>query len=399
MTIHRSLWLLLLAVIMMPACAGPPTDSPSQSYRLPFEFEGGHIYLRASLNGAPSRWFILDSGSPYTIVTQTQAQSLGLKSQGPVKIKGIGAQKVPAALASGVTVNLAGVYWDTSQVLVVPPSFFAPLRQYFGRDFSGIIGADLFKQFVVELNYQTETIRLYNPGGFRYQGAGNKIPLKLLKQKPYVQGKMQLAPNQSFKGQLLIDLGSGAALDINEPVTPQIHKWLSRQTALPRLTLGVGGEKAVHIGRMQQFQIGDLTIESPITEFSLGTPKRQQKISGRLGNQIFSQFQVTLDYAHKHLILEPLAQKKMQYDMSGLWLKTEGKPFKQIWVDRVFANSPATKAGLQVGDRILAIDNQTELSLNKARDYLKGPQNTVRKLKIQRANKTLNIQLTLRSLI
>ena len=391
--------------LLLPSCTlvSPPSPSKnlSPTQRVPFEYEGGHIYLQASLNGSPLRWFILDSGSTHTLINQSQAQSLGLKSQSTVEIKGIGTKKTPATLSSGVAFNLAGVTWASPEVLVVPPSFLTPLQQYFGREFSGIIGADLFEQFVTKVDYSEQVLHLSDAQTYRYQGTGDKIPLKLRKGKPYIQSTLWPSSDQSFKSQLLVDLGSAAALDINEPVTPKLHQWLSQTPALPRLTLGAGGEKAVRIGRIQQLQIGNLKLEKPITEFSLGQPRPQKKISGRIGSQILSQFQVTLDYQRKHMILESPSQKKgaSHYDMSGLWLKTQGKPFDQVWVDRVFANSPAATEDIRAGDRILAINNQPveKFSLAQVRSQLKQPSQV--ELQIQRQQKKLTVKLTLKPLI
>lgn len=398
---------LLLAVpVLLSSCdllpSQPPSLSQSQAKRLPIELEGGHIYLQASLNSAPPEWFILDSGSTHTLIGQSQAQSLGLKPQSSVQIKGVGDRKISATSSSGAAFDLSGINWNSSELLVVSPSFFAPLQQYFGREFSGIIGADLFEQFVVEVDYAEQTLRLSDSKTYRYRGDGYKIPLKLRKGKPYVEGVLQPASGQPIESQLLVDLGSGAALDINEPVSPKVHQWLSQTPSLPRLTLGVGGEKAVRIGRIQQLQMGDLKVKQPITEFSLEHPPRpQQKLSGRIGSQILSPFRITLDYGRKHMILEPQAQPPpINYDMSGLWLKTQGRPFDQIWVERVFENSPAAEADIRAGDRILSIDRQpvSELSLNQVRQRLKITGQTVQ-LQIQRQQQTLPVQLTLKSLI
>ncbi|MGB7414384.1 MAG: aspartyl protease family protein [Thermosynechococcaceae cyanobacterium] len=390
---------LPLLLLLLTACSSNPASSSRSvpAYRVPFEVAGEHIYLNVSLNGTSPRWYALDSGSQYTIVSQSQAAELALTPQQNIQIKGIGTKLIPATVASGVTLTLAGANWSTSEVVAMPPSFFSSLQQYLGREFSGIIGSDFFDRFVVEVDYTTQTIHLYDPKTYRYQGTGQQIPLMFNRQKPYVTGTVQVAPQQQFKGQFLIDLGSGSALDLNEPLTTQVFEELSRQPALPRVTLGVGGEKKVQIGRMQRLEIGDLSINAPITEFSLDQPPKQQKISGRIGGEILSQFRVILNYKRKRLILEPQSPGKTDYDMSGLWLKTEGPPFKQVLVDQVFAKSPGAVAGMKVGDRILSIDAQQNLSVSQVREHLRSP--GVRQLQIQRDGQKQQIQLQLKPLI
>lgn len=390
---------LWTVALLLPACAAPSLNPP-QVYRVPFELDGGHIYLNVSLDNTLPRWFILDSGSAYTLVNQSQAQALDLAPQKSIQIKGVGEQRIPATLATGTTFNMAGVTWNSEQVLVAPPKFYTPLQQYFGREFSGIIGSDLFETFVVEVDYGAQMLHLHDPGTYRYQGTGYKLPLLLRKQKPYVKGTIQLGAQKRFKSLLLLDLGSGSALDINEPVTPKVHQWLSRQPSLPRVTVGAGGEKPVQVTRMEALELGKLTIPNPITEFSLEQPSRQQRMSGRVGGQIFRHFRVILNYARKRLILEPQPQATFEtdYDMSGLWLKSGGTALDQVWVARVFPKSPAAEAGMKKGDRILSIDNQPASALNQVRQLLKGPNNAVRRLQVQRAEETLSIQLTLKDM-
>jgi hypothetical protein len=401
MRMWLSTYRLLLILLFLPACTTSPFgESPlkqSPSYRLPFELEGGHLYLNVSLNGTSPRWFAVDSGSKHTIVSQVQAAALGLQSQGNIQVKGVGEQLIPATVMSGVTLTLAGASWDSSDVIAMPASFFSSFQQYLGRDFSGIIGSDFFDRFVVEVDYADQTIRLYEPKTYQYQGTGYQIPLKFLKEKPYVNGKIQFASRPPFKGLLLVDLGSGAALDLNEPLTTEVYQGLSQQRSLPRVTLGVGGEQTIRVARMQSLEMGDLKIDAPVTAFTLEQPPRQQKMSGRIGGQILSQFRVILNYKRKRLILEPQAPEKTHYDMSGLWLKTKGAPFEHILVDQVYEPSPAAAAGMQVGDRILSIDAQSNLPLSQVRDRLRRP--GLRRLLIQRGDQKIPIQLTLKPLI
>ncbi|NEO37664.1 MAG: PDZ domain-containing protein [Moorea sp. SIOASIH] len=413
MPMGRYLWLLMIAVSMPASFVGlqrlvdityesSATIQPL-SYQIPFDYYGDHIYLPISVNGSQPRWFILDSGAADTFISQDYAQSLGLQPQGRLDIVGIGPVRLNATFARGVTFNLTGIQWSDAQVVIAPEEFFLPLARYFGQDFSGVIGYEFFEQFVVEIDYDNQIIHLHDPKTYRYSGSGERMPLKLVNQKPYLKTTLMLAPGLSVNSHLLIDLGSGSALDLRGKLIDENPEIASAENTLASFTLGVGGEEKIHVGRLESLQLGKLTIDHPITAFSLGKGNQRSALSGRIGNDILRRFNVILDYTHKQMILEPNARfsEPYEYDMSGLWLGAEGQEYDIFRIDKVFQNSPAARAGLQVGDLITHVDSQpvTELTLEQVRQLLMNQGGQIRLLSIQRGDDSLQFHIKLERLI
>ena len=381
--------------------AEPTANFDQLAYQIPFDFYGGHIYLPVSVNGSRQRWFILDSGAADIFLSQEQARALGLQPQGRLEIAGIGPRRLPAAIARSVTFNLAGVQWLDPQVVIAPPAFFSRLERYFGRDFSGLLGSELFERFVVEIDYQSRTLQLYEPKTYRYSGPGQVLPLKVANNKPYIKVNVTLTPAMTTEGTLLIDLGSGSALDLWGKSIDD-YPQLAANT-LDRLTLGVGGEQPIRVGRVESLQLGGLTVEQPITTFPQNPSQGRAALTGRIGQKILQRFKVILDYPHQRLILEPAASltEPHEYDMSGLWLGAEGQNYEVFKVDRVFADTPASKAGLRLGDLITHVDGKpvTELTIAQVRQLLMSGDGQVRWLRIKRGNETLKVRLQLSRLI
>ncbi|NJM67920.1 MAG: S41 family peptidase [Acaryochloris sp. RU_4_1] len=77
--------------------------------------------------------------------------------------------------------------------------------------------------------------------------------------------------------------------------------------------------------------------------------------------------------------------------LSGIGIHIEqSKEMDAITIVKLLPNAPALKAGLKVGDRILAIDNNSTevMDLKTASDLIQGESNTTVKLRISRAGQT-----------
>jgi S1-C subfamily serine protease len=166
---------------------------------------------------------------------------------------------------------------------------------------------------------------------------------------------------------------------------------------------GAGGTTAGEIGRVASVQLGSFVLKDVITMFSkdkagmLADPS----LAGNIGAQIVNRFRVTLDYRAKRIILEPAATFTYSFDAAfgGLALRAEGPGYRLFRVTELLEDSPATDAGIQVGDVITAIDGTaaSALTLSGIREMFEKPVSY--SLSLQRGNQSLTSILTPRRLI
>ncbi|MGB7923142.1 MAG: aspartyl protease family protein [Pyrinomonadaceae bacterium] len=410
---RRIVLMMLLAVsVSTVAQAQPGRARPNQSHvaaavqsvhRIPFEFYANHIYVEVRVNGSQSSWFILDSGAPDTYITEEQAKALGLKLGGSLGVTGTGQERLKASYVKGARYSLSGIELSDGQSVAVPRSFFLPLESSFGKSFSGIIGYELFDRFVVEVDYAARTINLYEPKNYRYSGSGEIIPLILNGNKPYVNAMLTPLSGASIASRLHVDLGSSGTLGLNWNFVESNNLVGSAREMIESFNLGVGGETKTLVGRVKSLRLGRLTIESPITSFSLAHGRGVRSDSaGRIGNRILRRFKVILDYSRKQMILEQGADSAQtyEYDMSGMFLLAEGQDFKLFRVHKLVPNSPAAEAGLRAGDIITNVDNQpaADLTLERVRQIFTQEGQTPL-VSIKRGQETLHLRLRLRRLI
>jgi C-terminal processing protease CtpA/Prc len=90
-----------------------------------------------------------------------------------------------------------------------------------------------------------------------------------------------------------------------------------------------------------------------------------------------------------------------EFDMSGLFIKAEGRDLRIFKVYKVFRNSPGFEAGLQESDFIESIDNRpaASMSFEQIRQMFKQEAGKEYLLSIKRGNKKLRTKMKLRRLI
>jgi len=73
----------------------PPAPAPDDTFFLtrqpetvPFDFENKHIIFETQVNGQPPMWFLMDTGSNYSIINEPQVEKFHLKSYGGLKTEG-----------------------------------------------------------------------------------------------------------------------------------------------------------------------------------------------------------------------------------------------------------------------------------------------------------------------
>lgn len=402
----RSLWagvcLGFWVGLTSAGCRGlqssPPPTAP---YQVTLEFEGGHLYVPVGINGTQPRPFLLDTGSAVHLVSQTYGQDLGLQPSTTQVLTGIGPQKTTVGVVPNLLMTVAGLSWGNG-ALVTPTSLDVTLSQNLGRPFHGLLGPDLFKQFAVEIDYQSQRLQLFPPKAYRPSPQAQVLPLQIRNNKPYLPVEVQMPDGQIQSGQVLLDLGSSGGLDLRGKLFQDNPEWIRQAKPVPRQIMGVGGLEAVQVGRIPQLKLGSITLTQPITEF-VADPSQDDSVRGlrgRIGNQILQRFKVTLNYPKNQVIFEPLAStfQPFETDMSGLQLATVPHG-NSLQIMTVYPNSPAERQGLQVGDRLLAVNGQESPRLAEARSQFQSGPGRSFTLKIQRGDRILTVPLTLQRLI
>ncbi len=365
------------------------------STTIPFELINNHIYVQVGLNGKGPFRFLCDTGGS-NILTPDAVKTLGLKSEGALQGRGVGEKSEDFGLTKIGHLEMGGVTLSDQVFAVFDPAALAEVE---GLLIQGLVGYEVFKRFVVEVDYENSRLTLTLPSAFSYEGKGTVVPFKFNGQIPQVDGEIDGVP-----GKFDIDTGSRSSLTILAPFAEKNNlkaRWRPKVEAVTGW--GVGGPARGLVGRAVLVKLGNVAVENPLTEISVQTKGAftDPYVAGNVGGGLLKRFNIIFDYDRHQLIFERNANFSLpdDYDRAGIWLNLVGGVFK---VMNVVAGGPAAEAGLKEGDSILAIDGKTPavLSLAAARTMFKSsPPGTKVKLLVSSGGKKEELTITLRDLI
>jgi hypothetical protein len=407
MMISKRLIALVLFLVFGAAGASPRIVPAAQKAPdpvvIPFELVTRHILIRVKINNSGPLWFIFDTGDKVAIVDLQRAKSLGLTLQGEVNVGGAGAGTLKGSTVRDASLTVIGVEGNLQPVLLAIP--LAGLEPRFGHDIDGIIGADFIKQFVVEIDYPARVLRLHDKNKFVYAGSGEILPLTFVHGgHPIIDAEVTATGRLPVKGRFVLDFGSGASLALHRPFVEQHSLPAPSQKTIRLIGAGgAGGKIAGRSGRVAELRIGKFQIDNPLTLFSEDKSGAfaSSEIQGNIGAMILSKFKALLDYGRDRIILEPNASLKdpIAPASNGLKIIAEGSDYKMFRIEELLEDSPATEAGLQKDDVVVAVDGHpaAELTLSSLNETLEKP--VPHKLAVRRGVQTVQVTLTPRRLV
>jgi clan AA aspartic protease (TIGR02281 family) len=385
--------LFVPGAIAAPLAATPQNAAPADSGRtvtVPFQLEGGHIYLEAKVNGKKGR-FVLDSGAGATVLTPEGAKRLELPLSDQ-KIRANGAGAVQASLTKIEKLEIGGAKMRDDFVVVLP---LPPQLKV-----DGLLGYGFFSKFIVTLDYEKRQLTLAYPDGYQEPTSTTSLKLELQNNIPFIAGEVDGIP-----GLFRLDTGSNAALSLFAPFVEENglrNKYKPRiETVVGR---GVGGLLYGDLVRIPSLKLGDVEVRSLITDLSRQTTGAffDKKIAGNIGSEVLHRFTVTFNYPGKKLYLTPnrLYKDPFPQGRSGLGVDLQDNDYVVI---AVVPDSPATEAGLKVGDVVLALDGVgvNKLKSTGIQESFRRPAGTTVELLVRSApdEKPRKVTLTLRDLL
>jgi hypothetical protein len=378
-----------------------------KSIKIPFKLVHNLIIIPVQINDSKPLNFILDSGVKNTLITHLHfSDSLSLNETGRIVIQGLGTgHEIEAIYSAGNTMRMPGIKGDKHQVYVLMEDVFN-LSTRMGMPVHGIIGYDIFRNFIVKINYSSKTLTLYRPDTKLPVPKGGEVyPLMIENTKAYVEARVRQYNGDSINVKLVIDTGASHSLSLYLPTDKRLQ--LPPKVMEAYLGRGLSGDIKGKIGRLHGFMLGkyelqDLPASYPDEE-SIRLALNLANRNGNLGSDILKRFTVIFDYPHQRMML--VANKKYRepfyHNMSGFEISTPLPGANFYIVSHVIEDSPAKLSGLEPGDQLININGRDckELALEEVLQLFDSKPGRKLRVKLKRDSKLLNVEMVLQSRI
>jgi hypothetical protein len=394
-----SLALAMLIAVAESSASGasavgcPVSGAPAAT--IPFTVIGDHIYTNGTVNGTGPYRFIVDTGGVNLIDTGL-VKPLSLKITGSEMGHGVGAEAVESGKTTIHQLKIGDATFTDQKFYTFD---FHELYRGGGVEIAGMVGASLFRQYVMCVDFSRQVIELIDSARFDLRDAGTPLRMSMKDSEITISGRFDGAP-----GIFEIDTGSSATLTLNSPFVAR-HKLLGKfSKQVETLSSGVGGSTQAFTVRGRSLVLGSTQIDNPITKLSVSSKGQlaRRDLDGTIGIGALKRYIVTFDFPGKRLFLKPYQPAPADldtYDRSGLGIEIEPAGFRVVSVGK---GTPAAEAGLHLGDVIVAVDGQAAagITLPAMRDQLReSPAGAVVTLGIKSEDKVRSVRLTLRDLL
>lgn len=392
----------------------------AQGFKLPkdkkfekinFEMINNLIVLPLEINGSKLT-FVLDSGvSKPILFNLSDKDSIQINNVSEVTIRGLGDGEPMKALSSIGNAFKLGDAKNYNQDLYVVLDKEINFSTSLGIPVHGILGYDLFRDFVVEVNYAAQNIKLHNPALYKQPSSkkAQTLPITIEKRKAYVEGTVLMKDEENVPVKLLVDTGSSDALWLFHQ--PEKGLDIPEKNYEDYLGRGLSGNIFGKRTKVRGIKIGDFELKDAKAAFpyreSFGYIKNLGDRNGSVGGEILKRFNIIFDYQRGQVTLKKNANFRdpFQYNLAGIALQHNGLRYiaesiadftgvvrnddstfgnvqillenktrlslvPEIIVSGIRAGSPAAEAGLQEGDVILAV-NGKKIHRYKLQEVLK----------------------------
>ncbi len=366
-------FLLFFFTISLVAQEGFHLEGNKTRNRIPFELVNNLPVIKVNINGVDFS-FILDTGVKSTILFSTEGVGdFKIGNPVPIRMNGLGTEGSLPAFKSENNIIKVGKAVDLNHELYLIFDSALNFSPRMGIPINGILGNEFFQNFIVQINYSSQAITIYDPQRYSLKKCKKceDVPLDFVDEKPYID--LGVANEKSEKEvTLLVDSGSSDALWLfdEEAYIEENPKNYFRDF----LGLGLGGDIFGKRARIPALILGDFHLNNVSTSFpeeaAVAKARLFENRDGSVGGGFLSRFNITFDYGNKTIRFKKNRRfnDPFNYNMSGLTLEHSGMEWliqeltftlvpRYVVVD-VRDGSPANIAGVQKYDEILSINGR-----------------------------------------
>ena len=296
---HLVTRLSLAAALFLAGCAATRGLQAPLAV-LPFENVGEKIFLTGLLDGHPVS-IQFDTGAESPVISTEAAGRLGIAANSSTENEGgTGKAIVPASTGRSMALGAVKLHDLTLTHLEI--------GDYEGHKRDIIIGYDLLRDHVVQVDHDANRIRVFTPDS-RFEKAGTVQSITLWGASAVLEGDLELMDGERIRGRFLIDTGGVLPLLLHTPFATK-HQLAGRIGKTNQGSVGGsdGGEITTFRGRVARATIAGHAFSDFPVRFASNARVgvlSSDEVDGLLGSPVLRKFNITYDYSRKRTYWEP----------------------------------------------------------------------------------------------
>ena len=336
---------------------------PTKRVKLKSVFLGEKPYVYANVNGE-ELLFLLDTGARFLILLDTpKVKKLGLPRGFDLALGGWGEQQDSQAFQTDIDrVSLGDVHFDDMKAALIPIS----KSPYYLREdeavYDGVIGHDMMKHFVWELDASSNAIHI-SQNQYQPETNAQAFDMDVFFSKISIEADLAFNQDYSTKSEFIIDTGSRHYLKLSAAY-PENHDIDIESTRVRAADFGLSGKVEHDRVVLPSLTLGDIKIDNVKVNLIPG----DEDDWWVLGNALMNQFKTVIDYPNETFYLVPQKTFVTDHNLFGLELRKIRSG--EFVVRHVFPELPASQLDIKVGDLVTAIDGKpaADISLSQYND-------------------------------
>ncbi|WP_100610019.1 retropepsin-like aspartic protease [Confluentibacter lentus] len=340
-----------------------------KSDKIRFSLINNVIVVPVEINGVTLS-FLLDTGVSKPIIFNflNVSDTLKIKDTETIFLKGLGSGDSVETLKSSNNVLRMGDAIKLRQDLYAVFNANLNFAPKLGVPVHGIIGYDIFKDFVVEINYSKKYLRLTEPNTYKYKKCKKceTFNLEFNNYKPYLNANVTIN-NKNIPVKLLIDSGGSDSL------------WLFENDSLGIVATGkyfddflghglsgsvYGKRSKIEAFSLKHFEFKQANVAFPNAQ-SISIATQFKERNGSVSGNILKRFNIIMDYDNNKITLKKNVNfnTKFTYNRSGIELAHDGVRFVKEIDNSTLKDNRIGNTAASENDNRIVFDNAYKISL------------------------------------
>lgn len=338
---------------------------------IPFEIVEGGIAIKIKLNQSEREFLMqFDTGADGMALNPDSAYKAGVVVTKTKSASVVGG-KQEVKYSANNTIHIGSQTLPNQGLVIFPKSGV----------FDGLFGANLLRNYITRVNFDTKTIDLYNFGKYVHDGKAKPLLFDYKTGLSVVKMNLTFEDKKSVEGNFTFDTGAGYDLIAYGPFNHKHDLQASLKAEYTSTNHSLGHQTQIIGGAIPNVSINGNNFQNvtiALQEYQENN-KNWASADGSLGIDLIKRFNFTVDLLHKTIYLEPNKSfaKPASFYLSGIELDFDDR--NNLIVKKIMNSDNEDLKRVKTGVKVVQINDF------EAKDLLDP--NTIKKLK---ANKSGN---------